>query len=87
MGKSLINHPPNARRTQRLSLFCKEIKRILYNRCIDHNFPLTGIEYFVEEHFICMQYHDLEYPLESLLLMLKDDEYLDNTFQRYLENI
>jgi hypothetical protein len=85
MGRFLTRHPAHVRRAQRLSLFCREVKRALINLCIDRSVSMKEIDYFMEDFFVNMEYHDLEYPLDTLLLMLLDEEFIEHTYHRYLE--
>jgi hypothetical protein len=85
MGKSLTKHPDQVRRRQRLILFCKEIKRALLSMCVDHGITIKNIDYFMEEFYMAMEYHELEYETETLLQMLLDEGFLRHTFEKYCE--
>lgn len=83
MGRNLIKHPDHIRRAQRLSLFCKEVKRAIINLSLDRGVSMRNIDYFMEDFFISMEYHELEYPAEVLLQMLIDEDFILNAFDRY----
>jgi hypothetical protein len=83
MGSYLIKHPDHIRRAQRLSLFCKEVKRAIINLCLDQGVPTRNVDFFMEDFFMNMEYHDLEYPIEVLLEMLLDDDFIYQAFDRY----
>lgn len=87
MGSFLAKTPAHVRRAKRLVRFCKEIKRALLNLCVDHNVPIHSVDFFVEDLYLKMEYHALEYPLETLLEMLLNDGYIKQTFERYRERI
>ena len=44
---------------------------------------MRNIDYFMEDFFISMEYHELEYPAEVLLQMLIDEDFILNAFDRY----
>lgn len=70
------------RRTERLQSFFDEVRRYLYNRCIDENTPIMAIDFFVNElfiHFCKMN----ELPFMELLRMLTGDSFLEETYARY----
>lgn len=80
-----VRHDCEVRRARRLGFFCREIKRALINRCLDRDITLRHLDDFIDGFFITMEYHDLEYPLESLIGMLVDEELVEHTMQRYVE--
>lgn len=84
MGRNLIKHPDHIRRAQRLSLFCKEVKRAIINLCLDRGISIRNIDYFMEDFFISMEYHAVEYSTEVLLKMLIDEDFILAAFDRYL---
>lgn len=86
MGRYLIKHPDHIRRAQRLSMFCKEIKRALLGLCVDHDVSISDIDFFMEDFFVHLEYHELEYSSEHLLTMLLDDGFIQHTFDRFREN-
>ena len=79
----LIKHPAHIRRAQRLSLFCKEIKRALMNMALDRGVSTRNIDYFMEDMFMSMEYHELEYPIDVLLLMLIDEAFIEQAWDNF----
>lgn len=71
------------RRARRLSLFCKEVKRAILNLCLDRGVPTRNVDYFIEDFFMSMEYHELEYPIDVLLQMLIDEDFILQAFERY----
>jgi hypothetical protein len=85
MGRFVVKHPDHVRRRQRLALFCKEIKRALLSKCVDSGVSIKNIDFFMEEFYIAMEYHELDYQTETLLHMLLDEGFLAHTFERYCD--
>ncbi len=70
------------RRTERLHCFFEEVRRYLFNRCIDSNTSVVAVDVFSHELFIhfCKQ---PEHDFMSLLMLLTSDDFLEETFSRY----
>lgn len=85
MGGHLIKHPDHIRRARRISLFCKEVKRAIINLSLDRGIPTRNLDYFMEDFFMSMEYHELDYPIDVLLQMLIDEDFIMKAFDRYCD--
>jgi hypothetical protein len=87
MGKSLTKAPAYIERARRLSLFCKEVKRFLYSECLDRNITPHQIDFFVEDLYQTLEYHEADYALDRLLVMLLSDDFREEAMLRYVDHL
>ncbi len=83
MGKFIATDPETTRRARRIGLFCREIKRAMMNRCLDHNLPTRELDFFIEELYQSMDFQGDEFTLERLLGILLEGDFVDEAFARY----
>lgn len=71
------------RRTERLQAFCDEVRRYMYNRCINEHVNTRGVEMYCNELFLSLA-RGKEFTFGDLLKMLNNDDFLDEVFYRYV---
>jgi hypothetical protein len=73
------------KRARRIGYFVREIKRAVTNMCVDHDVSLRYLDEFMDEFFLSLDYHESDYPVELLIVMLRDDALIEHTYRRYVE--
>jgi hypothetical protein len=86
MGRFIVKHPDHVRRAQRLALFCKEVKRAILSLCIDHDVSTRGIDPFMEQFVLSMEFSENDFENVTLLMMLLDETFVTSTFETFRYN-
>jgi hypothetical protein len=87
MGQALTKSPAYVQRARRLSLFCREVKRFLYSECLDRNINPHQIDFFVEDLYQTLDYHEADYALDRLLVMLLSEAFREEAMLRYVDHL
>ncbi len=78
VSRDACNH-----RTDRISAFVEEVRRYLYNECLNQYISVSAIDCFCHDMFICMNRTNSEYSFMELLHMLGSEIFMAEAFSRY----
>lgn len=70
-------------RSERIGSFVDEIRRYIYNECMNNHQTVNAIDCFCHDMFACMNRSKPEYAFMELLGMLNNDEFLKEAYRRY----
>jgi putative N-acetylmannosamine-6-phosphate epimerase len=70
-------------RSDRISAFVDEVRRYLYNECMNQSVSVVAVDCYCHDMFTCMNRTSSEYTFLELLHMLDSDTFLVEAFARY----
>ena len=71
------------RRSDRIAAFVDEVRRYLYNECMNQSVSVVAVDCYCHDMFVCMNRTTTEYTFLELLKMLNNDLFLVEAFSRY----
>ncbi len=70
-------------RSERISAFVDEVRRYLYNECMNQYVSVVAVDCFCHDMFVCMNRSTSEFTFLELLHMLNGDAFMTEAFTRY----
>jgi hypothetical protein len=70
-------------RSDRIGAFVDEVRRYIYNECMNNHLSVSAIDCFCHDMFVCMNRTKVDYPFLELLNMLNNDLFLKEAYLRY----
>lgn len=70
-------------RSDRIGAFVDEVRRCIYNDCMNNKVSVGSIDCFCHDMFVLMNKDKSEYEFVELLRMLQNDVFLKEVYLRY----
>ena len=79
----IISKDATQHRSDRIRAFVDEVRRYLYNECMNQYISVVAVDCFCHDMFVCMNRNNSEFGFLELLHLLNGEDFMVEAFERY----